>query len=195
MKIIGITGGSGAGKSVVSVIWEKMGARVIDADRVYHRLLKESRPLREELFSRFPAAEREGGVDRAALRSVVFSDESALRDLNGITHKYVLEEIHRLLDIAREERAGLVALEALYLLENELAGVCDVIVGVVAEEEVRAKRIAERDGLDESAARSRLSSQKSSGYYRSRCDVIIENSGSPEDLDAEARRMFLSLSK
>ena len=195
MKIIGITGGSGAGKSVVSVIWEEMGARVIDADRVYHRLLRESRPLCEELFARFPDAEREGGVDRAALRSVVFSDESALRDLNAITHKYVLEEIHRLLDAAREERAGLVALEALYLLENELADACGVIVGVVADEEVRARRIAGRDGLDESAARSRLASQKDSGYYRSRCDVIIENSGSPEDLAAEARRVYLSLSK
>ena len=97
MKRIGITGPPGAGKTTALGALEELGACVIDADAVYHRLLEESAPLRTALAGRFGPGilDREGKVDRKALGGVVFGDPEALADLNAITHRLILAAIER----------------------------------------------------------------------------------------------------
>lgn len=193
MKIIGITGGSGAGKSIVAAIWEGMGARLINADRVYHRLLDECSPMQDEISARYPQALRQGKVDRALLRGVVFGDAQALADLGRITHPYVIEEIRRELERARADGVSVAVVEALFLLENELAQNCDLTVAVVAPMDMRLRRIMVRDGLDEETAWERLHSQQWNEFYFQNCDRVIENTGSSAELTAKAESLFNSI--
>lgn len=106
MKVIGITGPTGAGKTTALGALEELGAVVIDCDAVYHRLLAESAPLRAALTGRFGPGilGLDGGVDRKKLGNVVFNDPAALADLNAITHRFVMEEVDRA--IARAEAEG-----------------------------------------------------------------------------------------
>ena len=104
MKIIGITGPTGAGKTTALGALRELGAWMIDADEVYHRLLEESAPLREALTARFgDIQDKSGKIDRKKLGNVVFGDPAALSDLNAITHRFIGEEIDRQLSAARAE--------------------------------------------------------------------------------------------
>ena len=96
--IIGITGGTGCGKTTALQLIADLGGLVIDCDRVYHDLLKTDRAMLSELERRFPGTVENGQLNRKKLASIVFADEKALLDLNGITHKAVKKEVLRLLE-------------------------------------------------------------------------------------------------
>lgn len=184
MKTIGITGGSGAGKSTVTAVWARLGASVLDADVVYKEVLADVPELREELSARFGAIFQDGVLDRRKLADIVFHDEKALYDLNEITHKYVVDEMRNRLRAEREKGTAMCMMDAIYLLESELACLCQWTVAVACPTEKRIARVMERDGLDEKQAWQRIKNQKSDEYYFENCDIVIENSG---DLDALAR--------
>ena len=123
MKIIGITGPTGAGKTTALNVLEELGALVIDADAVYHGLLESSAPLRAALTERFgeEILDEMGKLDRKRLGSVVFGDPQALSDLNAITHSFVLEEIDRLCAQAEAEGRPAAAIDAIALVESGAA--------------------------------------------------------------------------
>ncbi|MPN43292.1 Dephospho-CoA kinase [bioreactor metagenome] len=193
MKTIGITGPTGAGKTTALAALQRLGALVIDADAVYHRLTRQSARLRQLLETGFgPVYDSEGNLDRKRLGEVVFQDQQALAELNRITHAVVGEEIWRLLDQAELEGRQCAAIDAIALIESGLSVFCDAVVGVVAPAEVRIERIKKREGISEEYARLRVSAQKGEDYYRQHCSYILENTGedAPECFSARAEALF-----
>ena len=182
--VIGVTGGSGAGKSVVMDRLEELGAAVIRADDIYHKLLRSDEGLLEKLRDRFIDAFPipGGSFDRTVMRRLAFSDPQALADLNRITHPHVVSEIRRVMaSVFLQNNETPVAIEAIALIGSGLEGLCSVKVAVTAPFEERVRRIMERDGLSREDTLKRIQNQKSDEYYTANCDIDLENNkGTPE---------------
>jgi L-threonylcarbamoyladenylate synthase len=177
MDIVGVTGGSGSGKTTALRELEKRGALAVDCDAVYHELLETSPALLAEIEARFPGTAEGGVLRRKKLGEIVFRDEKALEDLNRITHRHVTEEVRRRLREHAMAGGTLAALDAVELLASPLAARCDFTIGVIADEEKRAARIMARDGISRDYALLRIRAQRPDGYFRERCGAILENNG------------------
>ena len=171
--IIGITGGTGCGKTTLLNLIADMGGLIIDCDAVYHRLLRTDAAMLAAIDAAFPGTVVSGELDRKALGRIVFADKDALLQLNAITHSAVKAEVLRLLSQTPE----LAAIDAIGLFEGGLAELCDVTVAVTAPEESRVQRLMARDGISEEYARSRIAAQKSEGYFSSLCSHVLQNCG------------------
>ena len=171
--IIGITGGTGCGKTTLLKVIAEKGGLILDCDAIYHQLLATDASLLNAIENRFPGTVEDGQLQRKKLGSVVFSDESALLDLNKITHSAIKEEVLRRL----ESRPKLAAIDAIALFEGGLAELCGVTVAVTAPAEVRVQRLMKRDSISEDYARSRIAAQHDETWFRQRCDSILENNG------------------
>ena len=169
--IIGITGGTGCGKTTLLDIIRDFGGKVLDCDAIYHQLLQTDRKMLADIESRFPGVVEEGALNRKKLGAIVFSDPDALLDLNAITHAAVKQEVLRQL----AEHHPLVAIDAIGLFEGGLAELCDVTVAVTAPEELRVQRLMQRDGITEDYARSRIGAQHPDSCFRERCRYVLEN--------------------
>ena len=180
MRVIGITGPTGAGKTTVLQALESLGGVLIDADAVYHDLTRSSQAMQAELIARFGPVYDGSELDRKKLGAVVFQDEKALADLNRITHKYIARETQRRIEAAKAAGATAVGIDAIGLLESQLVDFCDCTLAVTAPEELRVKRIMARDGIPEDYARCRIEAQKPDEFYRASCGAVLENSGTPE---------------
>lgn len=191
MKLIGITGPTGAGKTTALNVLTGFGGHIIDCDAVYHELLSTSEEMRRELTERFgPVFGPDGRLDRQKLGSLVFQDEAALADLNRITHRYVNAEVERQLRQAEAEGRPAAAVDAIALLEGELRDRCDVTVAILAPVEVRVRRIMAREGISEDYARTRIAAQKPEAYYRENCTYTLENDSTQAAFAEKARRLF-----
>ena len=186
--IVGITGGTGCGKTTLLKALERAGALVLDCDAIYHDLLKTDAALLQAISDRFPGTVEKGELQRKKLGTIVFSDDNALTDLNRITHGAVKAEVVRRL----ADWEGHAAIDAIALFEGDLAALCDVTVAVTAPVEDRVQRLMARDGISENYARSRIAAQHEEGWFRERCDYILENDGK---LDAFATKCLAFLSK
>ena len=198
MKIIGITGGSGVGKTTVLGELEQFDTHIIDCDAVYHRLLESDAGLLGELRDRFGQTvfRDDGSLDRKALGGVVFRDANALADLNAITHKYVDAEVDGQIEAARRAGRKAVAVDAIALLEGGLRDKCDLTVAVTAPEEARVKRLMAREGISEVFARTRIAAQKPNDYFAQNCDYVFYNDGDdPDACRAKARALFQEILK
>ncbi len=199
MKIIGITGPTGAGKTTALRKITELGGVIIDCDQVYHDLLAQNAPLRRELTARFGACilDGDGRVDRKALGRTVFQNEEALQALNAITHRYVLRAVKERLSEAETEGRPAAAIDAIALVESGLAQRCDVVVGILAPAEVRVRRIMAREGISEEYASMRVNAQKEDSFFRAHCTYILENSkdDTPETFGAKAVDLFTQILK
>ena len=171
--ILGITGGTGCGKTTLLKVIQENGGLILDCDAIYHELLASDAGLLEAIGNRFPGTVENGALQRKKLGSIVFSDEKALQDLNKITHGAIRAEVLRRL----EKSPKLAAIDAIALFEGGLADLCDLTVAVTAPEEVRVKRLMLRDNISESYARSRISAQHGEDWFRQHCDCTLENNG------------------
>lgn len=171
--IIGITGGSGCGKTTLLQLIREQGGLVLDCDAIYHRLLKQDKTLLSAIENRFPGVVIQGELDRKKLGNIVFADENALQDLNRITHSAVKTEVLRLL----EGKPGLAAIDAIGLFEGGLAELCDVTVAVTAPVEERIARLMRRDGISYEYAAKRIAAQKDQDYFSGLCKYSLENAG------------------
>ncbi len=198
MKVIGITGPTGAGKTTALHVLEEMGGRVVDCDAVYHDLLRHSQPMRQQLRKRYgdKVFLPDGNLDRKALGAIVFDDSHALADLNEITHKYVGQAVEQLLAQAKQEGVPAVAIDAIALFESGIADICHCTVAVTASDEVRVKRIMAREGISEEYARLRIKAQKKEDWFRANCDYVLSNNGShAEQFRETARALFEQIIK
>ena len=177
--IIGITGGTGCGKTTLLNLIAARGGLILDCDAIYHELLISDKAMLEAIENRFPGVVENGALNRKKLGTIVFADENALLDLNRITHAAVKTEVLRRL----EDAPVLAAIDAIGLFEGNLAPLCDVTVAVTAPEEARVKRLMLRDDISEDYARSRIRAQHREDWFRERCDYVLSNNGT---LDAFA---------
>ena len=171
--IIGITGGTGCGKTTLLNVIAEKGGLILDCDAIYHQLLASDKALLLAIEDRFPGTVENGQLQRKKLGSIVFSEKNALLDLNKITHSAIRAEVLRRL----EEKPELAAIDAIALFEGDLAELCDVTVAVTAPEDVRVQRLMKRDNISEDYARSRIAAQHTENWFRQRCDWILENNG------------------
>ncbi len=190
LTIIGITGGSGGGKTTALKVLGEMGALLIDGDRVYHELLFEGGEMLHEIGERFPGTVTDGRLDRKALGAVVFSDAAALNDLNAITHKYVTREIKERLRRFAMQGGRIAAIDAIELLSSEAGKLCQIKVAVTAPIEKRVERIMARDGISRESAMLRISAQRSDTYFKENCTHVLYNDGSEEEFIARCRNFF-----
>jgi dephospho-CoA kinase len=179
MLVIGLTGPSGAGKGVVSHQFAAYGIPVIDADKVYHKLLIPPSACLCELVQAFgpQILASDGTLNRKALGEIVFSDQEKLSKLNEITHRYVMASVREQINAYRLQNMRAVVLDAPQLFEAGADKDCDVIVSVLADPSIRVERIVQRDGITEDAARHRIASQKSDDFFRAHAHYVIENNG------------------
>ena len=179
--ILGITGGTGCGKTTLLKAFENLGGFVEDCDWIYHMLLREDNSLLAAIENRFPGCVTNGKLDRKQLAGIVFSDPTSLKDLNAITHGAVKQEVLRRLESVP---SGVpVAIDAIGLFEGGLGELCDVTVAVTAPLEDRVRRLIARDNITREQALQRINAQKPESYFRENCDHILENNGSKEDFE------------
>lgn len=190
LTLIGLTGGSGGGKTTALRVLEGMGALVIDADQVYHELTHTSAEMREEIIARFGAVYDGAALDRKKLGAVVFSDPAALSDLNAITHKYVNAGIDRLLTEHALRGGTFAAIDAIALLESPYAKKTLCNVAVTAPLEDRIRRLTARDGIGADVARTRVKAQKSDAYFEQNCDYVLRNEGDRETFENQCIKFF-----
>ena len=170
--IIGITGGSGCGKTTLLNCIAEKGGLVLDCDAIYHRLVAEDTALLASIEARFPGVVENGQLQRKKLGAIVFSDANALADLNTITHTAVKNEVLR-----QMQGHNLVAIDAIALFEGGLAQLCQSTVAVTAPTEDRVQRLMLRDGISEEYARKRIAAQPSNEAFSAICDHTLENNG------------------
>ena len=180
-RIIGVTGRSGCGKSLLSARLEQMGAQVLDADKIYAELLQTENPMTGMLNHRFPGVWKDGVLDRKKLADIVFSDEQARLDLNFITHSQVKAEMHYR---TVHSDSKLIVLDVPLLFESGIDRLCDVTLAVLADREGSLLRIMKRDGIDRPRAEARLNSQPDDAFYRTRADLLLHNQGSLAEFEA-----------
>ena len=169
--IIGITGGTGCGKTTLLEIIRETGGLVLDCDVIYHQLLQTDRALLAAIEARFPGTVEDGVLQRKKLGSIVFSDKQALLDLNRITHCAVKAEVLRKLN----EQPKLAAIDAIGLFESGINELCQLTVAVTAPEEVRIQRLMARDNITREYAASRIAAQPSAEEFAKRCDHVLYN--------------------
>ena len=188
--IVGITGGSGCGKTTALTVMRDMGALVLDCDAIYHRLLAENEKLLDEIESAFPGVMENGRLDRKKLGSRVFSDLEALNELNCITHKYIEIEIVRLLREFAMSGGKIAAIDAVELISSGISQLCDYTVAVISPKEKRIERIIERDKISREYATSRIEAQKPEEYFREHCGYTLLNDGTYEQFTGKCEKFF-----
>ena len=175
--IIGITGGTGCGKTTLLELLAARGAVILDCDAIYHRLLREDAALLAAIEDRFPGTVAGGILQRKKLGAIVFGDKAALEDLNKITHGAVKAEVIRLLT----PEPALAAIDAIGLFESGLDKLCKLTVAVTAPVEARVQRLMARDSITEEYALSRIAAQPTAEEFARRCDYVLENNGTKND--------------
>lgn len=176
MIVFGITGGSGAGKSTVSDMFRAMGVRVIDADKTAREVVQKGTKCLDELIRCFGSEilESDGSLNRKKLGDIVFSDSAELKKLNQITHKYIKMEIEKQL---AETECDFAAIDGAVIIGSGVEAMCKFLVSVLAEHDVRIKRITERDGISCESAEKRLAAQPNDDFYIEHSDYLIYNNG------------------
>ncbi len=190
MKIIGITGGTGAGKSVLSKALEKCGATIVDADRISKQVSSLGGAAFDEIVSEFgkEVLKSDGTIDRRALGGIVFSDTQKLELLEKITHKHIFEEMKKQIEFCSTD---VIVLDVPLLFKTDFPFKCDVTVAVIADTDVRCRRIMIRDNISEDMARARMKNQLSNEEYQRLADICFENNGDMAKIETFAKSLMV----
>lgn len=185
-KIVGITGGSGCGKSHMSGLLRSRGIPVIDCDLVSREIMVKGEPCYLEVLAEFGDVilQPDGEINRKNLGEIVFSDPEKLEKLNKITHKHILADIYNKIE---KEDSNIIGLDGAVLIESGIE--CDFLVGVLADKELRIQRIMARDSLSKESAKRRIEAQKQDSFYIENCDFVVYNNGNEYDIDDLIKRI------
>jgi len=193
---VGVTGGIASGKSFVCAVFERRGARVIDADEIGREVVEKRPVVLSRLVRSFGRSilRDDGALDRRRLAGIVFSSRESLEKLNSIVHPFLVQGIRRrVADLERTGFAGVVVADAALIYEWNLVEMFDAIVVVSSEQETRLRRIRERDSLEAEEALARVRSQIPQEQKIARADFHIANDGSLVELEAKADAVWNEL--
>jgi len=196
MFIVGLTGGIASGKSATATIFQKLGARVIDADTISRDVMLPQTECWQKVTAVFgkKILKDDLTINREKLGNIVFSDQQQLLHLNRLVHPAILREIECLLTrIEKEDSEAVVIIDAALLVETGVYRRCDKLIVISAKEETQLNRLVKRDGLSPDAAQKRIDAQLPLGEKVKVADYLITNDGSLEALQAEATSIFQSL--
>jgi len=193
IPIIGVTGGFGMGKTTVSGYFKRLGAKVIDADRIARGALKKVAPSYRMLVRAFGRGilDRRGRIDRARLAGAAFGDKKSLKKLRDITHPYIIRKIRAA--VRRELRRGMapaVVIEAPLLIESGLHAMADYIVVVRASRASQFRRIKKRTGLGRREALKRIAGQMSIIEKIKMADFVIANDGTKRETEKAVKKIW-----
>lgn len=188
--IVGVTGGTGCGKTTALQAVQALGGLALDCDAIYHELLKSDKKMLAAIAERFPEAMENGSLARKKLGAIVFANPNALEDLNAITHAAVRREVVSRL---HNWKGQLAAIDAIALFESGLGAFCDKTVAVIAPEEVRIARLMEREDISEDYAKARIAAQQPESFFRESCTAVLENKGTREAFYETCKAFFAEL--
>ncbi len=195
MKIAGLTGGIGSGKSTVAKILAGLGAYVIDADALAREVVEPGRPAWEEIKKTFGEEflNPDRTVNRAQLAELVFCDREKKQKLEQITHPRIGEEILKGLERAKKLGVKLAVIDAALLLESPLAQWVKPVILVVADAELRVERVCRRDRVCEAEVQARIRNQASDLERKQKADFVIDNNRGPEELREQVQKLFSAI--
>jgi dephospho-CoA kinase len=190
VRVFGLTGNIGTGKSTVARLFAERGVPVIDADQVAREVVEPGTPGLAEVATRFPGVlTPRGELDRKALAARVFADAQERAALNAILHPLIGREVRARLDRLAARGQHFAIYEAALIVENGLQHGLDGLIVVSAPVEEQVRRLAARDGMPEAEARARIAAQLPAHEKLKAADFVIENTGAPELLRAQVARV------
>jgi dephospho-CoA kinase len=193
---VGLTGSIGTGKSTVAKIFEKLGAYVIDADKVVHQLF-ENEDVKEEIVSTFGKSilDNQGKIDKKKLAQIIFTDKEKKKKLENILHPKVRQKIQEFIeDVYKKDENAVVIAEIPLLIETGMYKNYDKVLVVYAPKDLQLKRLLEK-GFSEDEAKRRINSQMDIEEKLKYADIIIENTSSLKELEEKVKDIYEILKK
>lgn len=192
IKIIGLTGQSGSGKSTVSEYFQRRNISVINADTLVREIYNANSPCVKTIAATFgdDVLDKNGGIIRPTLAKKAFSSKESTAKLNAIVHPFVTYELLKQINLAVQSGERYILYDAPQLFESNADLICDVIISVIAEKDVRLKRICARDNIDVKTAEQRMNVQFDEDFFRRNSDFIIENNSDLEFLENQAEKYY-----
>ena len=184
MKVIGVTGGVGAGKSeILNYIADNWNATVVEADEVGHLVMKPGTSCFAPIVELFGPGilQEDGTLDRTRIAQMVFEDKKLLEKLNAIVHPAVKKYIRKAIQREEENETDFFIVEAALLIEDKYDEICDELWYIYADEETRTERLKKNRGYSEEKIKSIFANQLSEDEFSEHCDFEIDNSGDFED--------------
>ena len=185
MKVIGITGSSGAGKSTVcEMIQSLYDVCIINADQVAKDLSQKGSSYVEGIAHIFGKSilTSDGELNRKKLADFIYHDDQKRKMLNGYTFNHITKQIKKMMAETDKE---IVVIDAPLLFEAELDKICDASIAIISQKDLQIERICKRDGITEEVAEKRISIQEDNDFFKARCDYVIENNDKIEDVKAQ----------
>lgn len=181
MTIFGITGGSGSGKTLASAIFSELGVHVIDTDVIAHTIVGKGMPCLDELTQYFglEILNADGTLNRKKLASLAFADDKNRTELSRITHKYIKQLV---IEDIRNSNSDMIAIDGAVIIGSIIEPLCDFVVSVMADRQVRIERIKKRDAITDEQANQRLDAQPDDDFYKKNSKYIIYNNGNTDEL-------------
>jgi dephospho-CoA kinase len=194
VRIYGLTGNIGSGKSTVARLLAARGVPVVDADLIAREVVMPGRPALREIEKRFPGVVApDGALDRKALAARVFNDASERAALNAIIHPRIAEEMGRRMSALAGAGRPFAVYEAALIVENGLHHGLDGLIVVTAPEKAQIERLRRRDGMSEEEARARIAAQLPAAEKVRQATFVIQNHGREADLAAQVDRVLAQI--
>ena len=191
MRVLGLTGGIGSGKSSVAQMFKQLGAEVIDADQFARDVVEPGQPALAEIVSTFgrDILLSDGRLDREKLGRIIFADAAARSTLNAITHPRIRERMEAEVE-ERRGRPGLLLLDIPLLYENSRTSLVEKVIVVWVDLKTQLRRLTGRNRLSIEQAQQRIASQMPLDQKRARADIVIDNSGGLEDTRRQVEKIY-----
>lgn len=192
VRIIGLTGQSGAGKTVASEFLKSCGFAIINCDLVSREVANNSKECLDELVLEFSSEILldNNQLNRKRLGEIVFSNKEKLLNLNKIIFPYILRNIEEQVQIYKNLGFSTIVLDAPTLFESGADKLCDLIIGIIADDNIRKNRIIKRDNITLEQANNRINSQHDSQFFKDNCDYYVENNGDLLQFDYALQKLY-----
>lgn len=190
MKIVGITGQSGTGKTTIAkMLQEKWDAEIVDADKIAKDLTKKGSIYLKSIVKEFgtEVLMQNGRLNRKRLANIVFQDEEKRKQLNQLTFFYVVKEIKE--RIGKVQHKHVILIDAPLLYESDLNQICDCVIGVIASTSSKIERICKRNGISQEEAKKRLKVQITDTFLKENADILIRNTKEKEELRKQIEKI------